>query len=811
MLITFAGVCYLYAPNFTIVMRLRFLFIFFLFLFRSGFSQTADSNLTAIANRLIQNIDKEDKEEILLNTDRKIYVAGEEVYFKAYLIDSIHQYLQTSPQKLFVDIVDDKDNIIQQLTLNSSTLKTSGSFLLPDSLKEGYYWLRAYTRPMVTHHLSDIAVVPVFVINTLFKDNHHFRNNMRVAGNKPLVELFPEGGGVISGLNSTVAVKVTNGQGSPMQVGGIVKDNRDSVVTRFTTNQYGLARFSYEPVWFLRYRILLQEGNAYDSVAALPRTNFFAGQLAITKQDSNYATARVALEDSIYAKDFTTYLLAVSGDSICFASVGHGMYNVNIPLTKFPPGVATLYLFDSKDKLLSSRFIYIRKENYHLQVSSDKKNYAAREKVKLDLAVTDANNQPEMAVLNLSVTDKNIADADLNFSRPDTLQSLPPGDVDLIMLAQKQRNNPLNYTVAESWKNDEDTGFIIKGQIVNAKNIPVPEGVITILANKPAQIVELDTSDENGNFKFQLPSFNGKIFFTYQLSNLDGKRIDNYHAVFDTASMMHFSTPPDLKTIFPLNGLLKSAKYYSMNSDSANLLSKGQLLKPVTVKRTDGDNFDLKKRISRFSHVITRDMIGDGPGRTGYALLNVPGVRLIGGYLIVMAPNDPSGVSANDEPLLVIDGVEIDHPPANSLEPSPVLGYVNSLPSATIDSIEVLTGPEAAVYGMDGARGVIAITTGGNTGSNLQSIPALKSFVADGFSTDQPFATPDYSNWRAKHEKSPDERRTIYWDCNIVTDKNGKASVEFYSADPSTTYVGIINGISTKGDKIFQTFTLKRN
>jgi hypothetical protein len=790
-------------------MRLLFIFTFSIMTVRCGYAQGTNFNLYDIANRLVQNIDKSDQDEILLNTDRKIYVAGEEVYFKAYLIDSIHHYLQTSPLKLYVDIVDDKDQVIQQLTLNSSALKTSGSFLLPDYLKEGYYWLRAYTRQMAMHDVGKIAVVPVFVVNIPFNKNYSYRNNTPITRNNPVVEVFPEGGTTISGLSSTVAVKVMNEQGFPMQISGIVKNSRDSVVTKFTTNQYGLAKFSYEPLWFLKYKILLQEGNVYDSVAAIPQTNFFSGQLAITKLDTDYVIARVALEDSIYSQDFNTYLLAVSGDSICFASVGKGIYNVNIPLAKFPPGMATLYLFDSKEKLLSTRCLYINKENYHLQVSSDRTNYAPREKVKLAFDVTDAKNQPEMGILNLSVIDKSTGDTDFNFSKPDTLQYLSQNDADLIMLAQRKKNNPLNYTVAESWSKDEDQGFAIKGQVLNAKDDPVPECVMTILANKREQIVEQDTTDENGNFKFELPLFNGKIYFTYQLSSLRGNRIDKYHAIFDTASTVQFATPSYLKTIFPLNDLFQHSKFQFTSSDSANLLADKHLLEPVTVKKSNGDNFDVNKRISRYSHVITRNMIGEGPGGLEYTLLNVPGVRLVGGYLIIIS-RDPSGVSPNDEPLLVIDGVQIEHLPTSTVETSPVLSYLNSLPLATIDSIEVLTGPEASVYGMNGGRGVIAITTGVYGGNNLQSIPALKSFVTSGFYIDQPFAIPDYSTRQVRNSKSRDERKTIYWNSNIVTDKNGKASVEFYSADPSATYMGIINGITTKGDKIYQTFTLER-
>ncbi|HYJ62346.1 MAG TPA: hypothetical protein VEV62_01275, partial [Parafilimonas sp.] len=59
--------------------------------------------------------------------------------------------------------------------------------------------------------------------------------------------------------------------------------------------------------------------------------------------------------------------------------------------------------------------------------------------------------------------------------------------------------------------------------------------------------------------------------------------------------------------------------------------------------------------------------------------------------------------------------------------------------------------------------------------------------------------------------KTPDLRKMIYWNANIVTNKNGEASVEFFSADEATTYVGVVTGITVNGDRIYQTFKISRN
>lgn len=333
--------------------------------------QNADSNLNIFARKLLEDISSADKVKALVVTDRKIYTIGETVYFKAFLVDSICGYLQNNPQKLYVDCVDKRDRVINQLILNNGEFQTSGQFVLPDSLSEGFYWIRAYTKTMLKYNINNIAVLPIYVVNgNVFKnaDTRSISEN-----DNPILKFYPEGGSIISGLNSTVALSAKNKDGEPEIVSGIVKDNYDSVAATFTTNKYGLAKFSYFPKWFNKYKVFLKHNDNYDSAGVLPKVNFYAAQLAVTEQSNAYITVRVALEDSIYSKEFTTYIVAVSKDSLCFTSVGRGMYNVNIPAVKFPAGIATLYLLNSNGEILSSRNLYIKKENYHLTVQTDRK------------------------------------------------------------------------------------------------------------------------------------------------------------------------------------------------------------------------------------------------------------------------------------------------------------------------------------------------------------------------------------------------------------------------------------------------------
>ena len=288
--------------------------------------------------------------------------------------------LQRKPKTIFVDLVNDSDTVIKQLLLNAAMLKTNGSIALSETLEEGYYWLRSYTGNMAAANTQDIGIVPIYIVNRYkeYSGNKTVKNNSAagtVAGK--VIELFPEGGSIISGINTTVAVKATSETGKPLIVSGMVKDNHDAIAAKFATNAQGLGKFSYYPKWFNKYTVHILNSSSKDSVIALPNINFFAAQISVERQGSDYIIARVALEDSIYSRDFTTYILGVSGDSLCFAGSGRGIYNANIPLNNFPAGKAKLLLFNQQKKLLSERSFYNPKKSCIINAAANKENYAS--------------------------------------------------------------------------------------------------------------------------------------------------------------------------------------------------------------------------------------------------------------------------------------------------------------------------------------------------------------------------------------------------------------------------------------------------
>jgi hypothetical protein len=66
------------------------------------------------------------------------------------------------------------------------------------------------------------------------------------------------------------------------------------------------------------------------------------------------------------------------------------------------------------------------------------------------------------------------------------------------------------------------------------------------------------------------------------------------------------------------------------------------------------------------------------------------------------------------------------------------------------------------------------------------------------------FYSPNYA---AQPASRPDARTTIHWQPFIKTDEHGKASVNYYNADPKTTIRVDVQGLSSNGTTVAETIT----
>ncbi len=787
-------------------------------------AQNIVNQLDSITTNLVKSINKENSPKILLQTNRKVFAAGEKIWFKAFLVKALSYRLDTTSKNLFVDLVNDNDKVIRQLVLNTVSHQTAGAIDLPDTLRSGYYWLRCFTVDMLEHDTASVLIQPVYVINEkkLGADapTQQFASKTNVN-----IAYYPEGGAVITGINSTGAIKVTDADGNPVLTPGYIVDNHDTVITRFTTNRLGLARVTFYPKWFQKYTAVVHIAGQ-EVKCPVKAWDPFAVQVSVIKQDGESLQAYITLEDSVYTRKYTTYIIGISRDKVCFAGVGRGMCQVNIPLANFPGGIATLLLFNEDKQLVSERKVFIDKDNYRLEITTDKQNYHAKDRVGLYASVRDAAGQPQVAALNISVEDDRVMrlsdklDQDTlptpTLSLDDWLKrhkhSLTAEEKDLLMLAQPASYGSTSANEikpATQHKDVTDLLLNLKGKIYDTNGRPMPGRIVTeIIKQGNNAFIDVDTTNNDGAFSLRLPEDRGSVPLMLQVSDKRGNLETGFKVVTDTFSFPRFATPVSVKNRFTLAGILPNASVIRYHTDSVFAGVGKEWLAPVRVQtrvRKKTDPYVNSKRIDPFSHIITSEMIGRGGfGSTADALLMMPGVKMSMGFVTILG-GDGRGGNISAEPMLIVDGVQVTGSNDEKIgDNSPVLRYLTLLPAGDIDFIEVLAGGDAAIYGLRGGNGVIIVSTKNRAENTTNGPSGMKIVSTRTYHVPPTFPMPDYSIKETQQTDSLDRRNTIYWNGNVVTDNNGNAAVTFYTADARTTYSVVITGLSANGEYIYK-------
>ena len=815
------------------------IFISFLFFTIATKAQTNIDNIDSLAGRFISDLRAGTTEKLIVQTNKNIFAAGEELWFKAYIINSLsHKYFSHS-KTLYVDLVNEKDTAIAQLLLNIPSERTEGMIRLKDSLPEGYYWLRVYTATIQKYDTNAVFVSPIYVVNKKFPSTFISTvapiKETRISTKAPLLLFYPEGGEIIAGTNTTIAIKAEDEFGSPLKVEGFINDNLDSsALTWFKTDSItGLGKISFFVSKSKNYAANFKWEKQFIKLP-LPLVNLYASQISIKDQTPTTLKVVVAQGDSLYKKGKQSYLLGINKDSLCFASVGVDMYELSIPKSNFPAGISKLLLFNEAQEVVSERTIFITKPKEELFISTDKENYAPRDKVVLTLYKGDSVLHPNFTALSVAVSDDNTVKqtSDLTNNENALLVEPTKNYDELALLTQPMifkgkkysKEAIANKAVVQQANLPVDTLFSnIKGRIINKKKLAVANRIVTLYANKRFSIFDTDTTNARGEFTFTVPPYLDSVAFTLQVTALKGYKVDEKIVIDVTSPFPKFSTPLSLKKKFSIDDVELVTNLRNTNFKDIYRGTGKEWLQSVIVKSSiKANTYNTSKRVSNFSQILTGEAIQKiNPIDASTAMLMIPGLHLRGSFLTLGGVTSFS-LSAKDEPLLIVDGVMVaggNGPQSDTNEGmsmdfpgSPVMAEISKISPDIIDFVEVMRGPEAAYYGARGGNGVIIINTQrkSNFSSHYEQFGTLVYYPAS-YHLAPAYNMPDYSNLDIKKASFKDNRSTIYWNGHLYTNPNGKAEVEFYTGDVSTNYTISVLGITASGEIIQKKASIKRN
>lgn len=130
---------------------LKSLFKVLIPLFSFLYLQAQTSNTTTqdfsktIATRFSRLWYNAPQEKVYLHTDKPYYSAGEEIWFKAYLVNASTHIQNTKSNFVYVELIDKSDTLISRVKIKRDSFGFSGNIKLQPEIPAGKYTLRAYT------------------------------------------------------------------------------------------------------------------------------------------------------------------------------------------------------------------------------------------------------------------------------------------------------------------------------------------------------------------------------------------------------------------------------------------------------------------------------------------------------------------------------------------------------------------------------------------------------------------------------------------------------------------------------------------
>jgi len=345
-------------------------------------------------------------EKVYVHTDKDSYARGETIWFKAYLLDGITHNTTAMSRVIYVELIDSKEEIIAQQKLYVAALGAAGDITLPKEIEGGSFTIRAYTKYMLNEKEPILFQKEILVSSrqSASNDETDKRSKKKAARkkarkpetdtlqqNKPIVQFFPEGGDLVTGIESVLAAKITDSEGNGLALKGKILDQNGNMVSLFDSYEFGLG---------------------WSSLKAKPETDYylqipFNGQMVVypvPKPISKGYALRIMNRGKHLMISASTnitnglqgaFLIGhIRGDVIFRQSLKNTNENgttIKLVTSKLQDGIAHFTLFTPNGEPVCERLTFIDnpKNDMELTVETNKPEYGLRDKVDVELALTD--------------------------------------------------------------------------------------------------------------------------------------------------------------------------------------------------------------------------------------------------------------------------------------------------------------------------------------------------------------------------------------------------------------------------------------
>lgn len=345
---------------------------------------------------------------VYLLPSKEIAETGEDLWFKAYLINSQTLAPSDRSHTLYLQLRTASDSVVWSEKYPLVSGRANGHIYIGLEWPQGDYYMEGYTMSSFTSD-STKAIRPrrIRVVDRVSQMDSISKQGIKNDADQKLsskhrFDLFPEGGHLIYGINSVVAFKATYGNGLPEDVSGKVLEDGKKIGSIKTLHD-GMGRFSITPKSGKEYKVVLDDGRTI----LFPTIERGGMSLRVSKNNAKGLSLLVSSSnDTPQAFSIT----AKQNGIVCSTASGtvKGQQAVKIPTAYFGfQGIVEITLFDSAERPVAERLVFVNpKKQLTITATTSQKHYNRRDMGKVRLQVTDASGNPIKSELAVSIFDK---------------------------------------------------------------------------------------------------------------------------------------------------------------------------------------------------------------------------------------------------------------------------------------------------------------------------------------------------------------------------------------------------------------------
>jgi hypothetical protein len=757
-------------------------------------------------------------EKIYLWYNKAEYLAGETIWFKAYVFSGYDvSYISTS---LHVEIYDISGKIINTKLLPLSGGVTEGSIEIDSKLSEGVYFVRAYTTWMLNFDARYQYIKPILI--------HNASSAQKLNMNKSLwkAEAHPEGGSLVSGLETKIAIRRLATASLNSKWGGYIYEASTPNVKliEFTSLDQNIALCSFTPEARKKYFVYVKDEYGNFLVTPLPLVKSTGiGFSVIENKDT--ITCRLRFSGIEGNGNGYSVLGQVQHQVVYHASFKKTTddLEIKIPAAALENGVLHLTVFDPIMQPVAERLLFLNHEKLNFEspdLSSLSASAGARLKTEVDLPIdsiswlTYAVSVADAAIPS-TVTEENILSAvwlttdlvnpvqqpayyftDTNKNKTEAL--------DAILISEKWQRFNWNEIINNKFPvvNHRSLNYLTyTGKVMKGTKLRPNEEVNLFLyfPDSSSQII-LAKTDSAGNIEIDNIAFRDEIKIFYQLNTkkygakLIDIKFENNNRFFPYSLALpitpyQLSIPAADATISAwMTRVAENMKMEKTISDKYKTLQE-VVVKAKLKTAKEQLNEKLTSGLFRSLSETVFDFINEDQGAMGYINILDWLQGRVAGLNIEMEEGQYVPYIRGSRAAMYIDEMASD-----ALQ-------VSSLNVNDIAMVKVIKMP--LMLGIGTGNGAIAIYTARGNMRPLKREPSLPNNKIKGYDSVKKNFIPDYEN-KSVPQPDTDTRDQLLWQTILppIT-ASDKTKTSFFNNDQTKRFRIIVQGFTEKGFPVF--------